>query len=317
MKKRLLPLLLSLLLVLAGCGARSADSLTVMTVGTADNGGTMYPVGSAIAQVLEAADSSVRINLAASTGSYMNVDLLERGEIDLGLVSGDVAHEAVNGTGPYKEPCTELRAVAALYASTSGWMAPASLNVRYVHELKGLRLGVGPQDSGTENASRLVLEALDMTEGTLQRNCGLGSGVEEIYKGELDAVHGFAGTPIDGMVAMAEKTPSRLLFYTAEELDAILARNASYFRTTIPAGSYPGQLTSVETFGVKCLLCVRASMPEEEVEKITRILWENAGELGRYHPALAEMADGDFVCTGLPIPLHSGAEKFYREQGLL
>lgn len=308
---------LSLLLVLSGCGARPAGSLTVMTVGTADNGGTMYPVGSAIAQALEAADSSVKINLAASTGSYMNVDLLERGEIDLGLVSGDVAYEAVSGSGPYTEPRDDLRAVAALYASSSSWMAPASLDIRYVHELKGMRLGVGPQDSGTENASRLVLEVLDMAEGTLQRNCGLGSGVEEIYKGELDAVHGFAGTPIEGMVAMAEKTPSRLLLYTDGELDAILAKNASYFRTTIPAGSYPGQLVNVDTFGVKCLLCVRAGMPEEEVEKITRILWENAGELARYHPALGEMADGSFVCTDLPIPLHSGAEKFYREQGLL
>lgn len=106
--------------------------------------------------VIGDADSSIKINISASTGSSGNVHSLQDGSIDLGLVSGDIAFSAVNGTGEFKDhEFKDLKVIAALYPSLSNWMARDDSGIFYVHDLKGNRLGVGPQDSTTELAAKV------------------------------------------------------------------------------------------------------------------------------------------------------------------
>lgn len=279
----------------------------------------MYPVGKAIAEVISGSDEQIRVNISASNGSFSNVNALHNGEIDLGLVSGDVAFSAVNGLDEFQgKPVDDIRIVAAVYPSLSNWIAPASLGIRFVHDLKGKRIGVGPQDSTTEISARIVLKTvgIDETNSSLE-NCGLGSGSEAVKNGTLDAYHGFAGVPINGLSTLAEEIPCTILRYTSEELQAILKENSFYYPDTIPAGTYTGQLSAVNTFGIKCLLCVNADMDEALVYELTSILWENADILAEKHPALSSMSGAGFMYDALPILLHPGAERFYREQGLL
>lgn len=123
-----------------------ADRLRILTIGTADSGGTMYPVGKAIAQAISQADASITVNLSASEGSVSNALALQNGEIDLGLVSGDVAYAALNGQQEFEgAPCRDLRVIAAVYPSLSNWIAPSSLGISYIHELKGRRIAIGPR----------------------------------------------------------------------------------------------------------------------------------------------------------------------------
>ena len=136
-------------------------------------------------------------------------------------------------------------------------------------------------------------------------------------KGELDAVHAFTGMPVPSLVALAKELPCRLLLYTPEELETILEKNPVYFPTQIPAGTYPGQEDTVDTFGVKCLLCVSSSMPEDLAYQLTQAIWNVSGRMGDYSPAMDDMAQPDFLCQDLPIPLHPGAERFYQEAGAL
>ena len=109
----------------------------------------------------------------------------------------------------------------------------------------------------------------------------------------------------------------RLLEYTDEELQKILAASPFYVRATVPAGTYPGQTETLKTFGIKCLLCVDASMDEQLVYTITKILDESREELISAHPSLSNLSDPEYICSQLPIALHPGAEKYYTEQGLL
>lgn len=313
----------ALCFLLTGCstggGSDSGEEgLTVLTIGTADSGGTMYTVGSALAQAITNGDSSIKVNIGASTGSAMNVRGLVGGEIDLGLVSGDVAYAAYNGQDDFSQPVESLRAVAAIYVSTSNWIAPQSVGAEYVHDLVGKRIGVGPQESTTELSARTAVAVLGLDQGGTQLiNCGLGDGARMVEQGELDAIHGFSGAPVGGLEELAQNQPCQLLKYTQEELDAILAENQSYYPVVIPAGTYAGQEEDVDTFGVKCLLCVDASMPENLVYQITQEIWAATEKLTKEHPALAEMADRKFVCQELPIPLHSGAWEFYEDQGIV
>ena len=197
--RRLLSMGTVVCLLLTGCGAledsssSGEENLTVLTIGTADSGGTMYAVGSAIAQAITDGESSIKINLGASTGSAMNVRGLAGGEIDLGLVSGDVAYAAYHGEDVFSQPVESLRAVAAIYVSSSNWLALESLGAEYVHDLVGKRIGVGPQESTTELSARTAVKVLGLDQnGTELINCGLGDGAHMVGQGELDAIHGFS-----------------------------------------------------------------------------------------------------------------------------
>lgn len=292
----------------------SATPITVLTIGTADSGGTMYPVGSAIADTITEQHGSIRVNISASTGSMMNVETLSSGEIDLGLVSGDVAYAALHGTDEFTQPVESLRAIAAVYSSVSNWMAPKTLHITFVNQLTDATVGVGPQDSTTELSARVALDTLHLQQqGVIPVNCSLGTGAEGVETGALDAVHGFSGVPIQSLSALSEQIPCQLLAYTQQELDWILRENPFYYATTIPANTYTGQTSAISTFGVKCILCVDASMPDELAYQIAKTLWENREELATLHPALNSMEELDFVCNQLPIPLHPGAEAYFGE----
>ena len=315
------PLLAAALCIwLSGCAwlpdpFAGEEALTVLTIATADSGGTMYQVGSALAQGITQADESIRVNMGASTGSAMNVRELEEGGVDLALVSGDVARSAYAGKDEFDQPMEGLRAVAAVYSSVSTWMAPADVGAEYVHDLAGAAVGVGPQGSSSALAARAAVEALGL-DGLEQVNCSLASAPERVDGRDLDAIHGFTGSPIPGLWELADQRPCTVLRYKWEELREILRRNSMYSLELIPAGTYPGQEEDIETFGLKCLLCVDESLDEDLVYELTRILWENRGELAEACPAMQQAAaQEDYLYTDLPIPLHRGAQRFYESLG--
>lgn len=319
MKNRKEALLAALLCAcLSGCawlpgGSTSADQqLTVLTIATADKGGTMYQVGSAIAQAVTQADESIKVNVGASTGSAMNVRQLEEGSVDLALVSGDSAQAAYSGEQDFQEPVEGLRAVAALYSSVSTWIAPETEGAELVHDLAGKKVGVGPQGSSSEAAAREAVAALGL-EGVEMENCSLASAPEKVDGRELDAIHGFSGSPIPGLWELADQRSCVVLGYEPQELEAILADNRAYSLEVIPAGTYPGQEEDVESFGLKCLLCVDESLDEDLVYELTRILWGNRAAFAREYPAMQAMVQEEYLFTDLPVPLHPGAQRFYEE----
>lgn len=289
-------------------------NIQVLTISTADSGGTMYPVGRAIAQILNEAVPTLKINISASRGSLSNVKGLQAGQVDMALVSADVAYSAYSGTGEFNnDQMAELRAIGAVYLSYSNWVAKKEPGLVYVHDLFGKRISVGPEDSTTEVSSMMALKALgiDGTNTRLQ-NYGLGSGSEALKQGAVDAVHGLAGIPIKSMADLADTQPCRLLIYTDEELEQILSGNSQFIKAVIPAGTYKGQTEDVETFGVKCLLCVSESMDADLVYMITMYLHQHMDELTQQ-----KQTEPNFISRELYIPLHPGAERYYQEAGLL
>lgn len=320
-QKKVLTLLAIVCLILTAClnTANGGKKLTGLTIATADSGGTMYPVGQAIADVItESSEGSVMVNVNASTGSVMNVQDLAAGKVDIGLVTGDIAYEAVQGLGQFEEPVEGLRVLGAVYSSTANWMAPVADGIFYVHELNGKTVVLGPEDSNSDQIGRMTLSALGVDMDSVEIiNTSLSAGAAIVAVGSAVAIQGFAGFPIDGLNELSQKRLCRLLRFTKKELEKILAANPSYYREVIPAGTYTGQLGSVATLGVKCLLCVDESMSEETAYKLTELLWNSREQLASAHSSMNRMLDRDFVYEDLPIELHAGAEAFYREQGLL
>ena len=304
----------------SGDGDKSARGNVIMTFGTADTGGSMYPAGAAVSQVWTNNVEGVKCNTQTSTGSFQNCQDVSTGEVDVAVATSDVVLNAYNGTGKFADigKLDNLRVIGAVYTSVLSGVALKSSGLTYIHELLGKRVAVGPAASATENASLAAFDVMGIdSSNTSLENLGLGDGADSVGDGILDAAFGFAGLPIGGQLNLAATKEIQVLDMTQEEIDKVLAGNAAYIQTKIPAGTYTGQDNDANTFGVKCLIIVTADMDADLVYDLCKAMNEHTEELAAGNALLKDMTDPSFLCTQMPIPLHDGAQKYYSEQGLI
>ncbi len=304
----------------SGDGDKPARGNVIMTFGTADTGGSMYPAGAAVSQVWTNNVEGVKCNTQTSTGSFQNCQDVSTGEVDVAVATSDVVLNAYNGTGKFADigKLDNLRVIGAVYTSVLSGVALKSSGLTYIHELLGKRVAVGPAASATENATLAAFDVMGIdSSNTSLENLGLGDGADSVGDGILDAAFGFAGLPIGGQLNLAATKEIQVLDMTQEEIDKVLAGNAAYIQTTIPAGTYTGQDNDANTFGVKCLIIVTADMDADLVYDLCKAMNEHTEELAAGNALLKDMTDPSFLCTQMPIPLHDGAQKYYSEQGLI
>lgn len=244
-------------------GDKPARANVIMTFGTADTGGSMYPAGAAVSQVWTNNVQGVKCNTQTSTGSFQNCQDVSTGEVDVAVATSDVVLNAYNGTGKFADigKLDNLRVIGAVYTSVLSGVALKSSGLTYIHELLGKRVAVGPAASATENATLAAFGVMGIdSSNTSLENLGLGDGADSVGDGILDAAFGFAGLPIGGQLNLAATKEIQVLDMTQEEIDKVLAGNAAYIQTKIPAGTYTGQDNDANTFGVKCLIIVTADI---------------------------------------------------------
>lgn len=301
-------------------GDKPARGYVIMTFGTADTGGSMYPAGAAVSQVWTNNVQGVKCNTQTSTGSFQNCQDVSTGEVDVAVATSDVVLNAYNGTGKFADigKLDNLRVIGAVYTSVLSGVALKSSGLTYIHDLLGKRVAVGPAASATENATLAAFDAMGIdSSNTSLENLGLGDGADSVGDGILDAAFGFAGLPIGGQLNLAATKEIQVLDMTQEEIDKVLAGNAAYIQTKIPAGTYTGQDNDANTFGVKCLIIVTADMDADLVYDLCKAMNEHTEEMAAGNALLKDMTDPSFLCTQMPIPLHDGAQKYYSEQGLI
>ncbi len=304
----------------SGDGDKPARGNVIMTFGTADTGGSMYPAGAAVSQVWTNNVEGVKCNTQTSTGSFQNCQDVSTGEVDVAVATSDVVLNAYNGTGKFADigKLDNLRVIGAVYTSVLSGVALKSSGLTYINELLGKRVAVGPAASATENATLAAFDVMGIdSSNTSLENLGLGDGADSVGDGILDAAFGFAGLPIGGQLNLAATKEIQVLDMTQEEIDKVLAGNAAYIQTKIPAGTYTGQDNDANTFGVKCLIIVTADMDADLVYDLCKAMNEHTEELAAGNALLKDMTDPSFLCTQMPIPLHDGAQKYYSEQGLI
>lgn len=344
--KRVLSLVLALCMVFAlvACGGGSSTTTTgggsaststssggsseskpargnvIWTFGTADTGGSMYPAGAAVSQTWTNNVQGMKCNTQTSTGSFQNVQDVAAGEVDVAVATADVVLNGYNGTGKFADigALSNIRVIGAVYTSVLSGVTLKSSGLKYIHDLQGKRVAVGPASSATENASLAAFNVMGITkDNTSLENLGLGDGADAVGDGILDAAFGFAGLPIGGQLNLAATKDIAVLDMTDAELDQVLANNAAYIKTKIPAGTYTGVDYDCQTFGVKCLIIVQDSADEDLIYDLCKALNEGAADMAAGNALLKDMTDPTFLCTQMPIPLHPGAERYYKEIGAL
>ncbi len=295
---------------------------------TATTAGTYYPVGVAIATLTKVRlEPSTGISLSAisSAGSAENVTLLRNGEVQFAILQGLYAAWAWNGEGPLSEegPQEMLRSVTMLWPNAEHLLVRARFApTGYVSDLAsmdGRRFSIGARNSGAEGSGRHVLAALgiDADEHFDLVFQGYGPSADSFQNGVIDGMNTPAGAPVAAVTRAfaAAGDAATLLSFTDEDMAAVNAAYPLFTRYVIPAGTYPGQDADVQSIAHPNILAVRADVDEDAVYEITKTIFENLPFLAAIHRATSEMSLEGSI-TGLPVPLHPGAIRYYEEAGV-
>lgn len=293
----------------------AAEFIGVLTGGTS---GVYYPLGVALTQIYGKALPDAKTSVQATKASAENLNLLQAGRGEVAFTLGDTLNEAWKGNeeAGFKTKLGKLRAIAAIYPNYIHFIASADSGIRTLADLKGKRVSVGAPKSGTELNSRDILKAVGLSYKDLGKveYLSYAESVELIKNRQLDATLLSSGLGVAAVRDLATAVKIVVLPIPADVVAKI--GEAAYQSGTIPANTYNGQTTDVPTVAVQNFLVTHEGVATDTVYKMTKSMFENLDSMMAAHAA-AKAIRKETAATGSPVPLHPGAEKYYREAGLL
>ncbi|TVM15955.1 C4-dicarboxylate ABC transporter substrate-binding protein [Oceanidesulfovibrio indonesiensis] len=328
MHQRILSVLIACAIVFAVAApqAAQADDKNLI-IATATTGGTYYPVGVAIGTLLSiklAKDQGVTATAINSAGSGENIQMLKNKEADLAILQALFGLNAFEGKGPYEgKAFKEFNSITMLWENVEHFaLLNKFANTGTITDLKGLdaKFSIGKRGSGTEGSGRTILTALDIDPESLSLEyLGYNPSAQAMMDGRIGAANIPAGPPAAAITQLYAQLGSKdvtVLDFTDEQLETINADYPIWNRFVIKAGTYPGQEKDINTISQPNFLACRADLDEETVYQITKTIYENLPFLHNIHKATEAMSL-ERATKGLPAPLHPGAERYYREAGVI
>ncbi len=313
-----------------------AQTPTFFRIGTGGAGGTYFPIGGTIANAISAPPGSRPcdkggqcgvpglIAIAQSTNaSVQNNAAVQNGELEAGMTAADTLLSMYSGTGKFEgKPHPKLRVIANLFPEDLHLVLPKGGKLDGLADLAGKRVGIAQAGSGTQVAVLQMLEAYGVTRDNMdEAELNNSQSAERLSDGQLDAYFYAAGWPVAAMVQLSSTKGMSLYSFTEDEIKKINEVIPSYIPSKIPARAYEGIDTDTVTPAVSAMLVVSSDQSEELIYGITKALWnKNTRKLldnghAKGKQVTAETAlDG---VLGLGVPLHPGAERFYKEAGLM
>jgi TRAP transporter TAXI family solute receptor len=294
--------------------ARADQFVNVLTGGTA---GVYYPLGVALAKIYGEEIEGARTSVQATKASVENLNLLQQGKGEVAFTLGDSLLLGYKGDeeAGFKAPLDKLRGIAAIYPNYIQIVATADSGIKTLDDLKGKRLSVGAPKSGTELNARAILGAAGISYDDLGKveYLPFAESVELMKNRQLDATLQSAGLGVASIRDLAASVPIQVV---AVPGDLVASVGSPYVAATIPAGTYNGQDEDVPTAAVINFLVTHSEVDDELGYEMTKALWENVDALVSAHAA-AKGIKPEQAVAGMPVPLHPGAEKYYREKGMM
>jgi TRAP transporter TAXI family solute receptor len=295
--------------------AAAQSNIVILTGSTS---GVYYPLGNALSGIFIKSVPGARSSVQVTQGSVENLRLLEAGDGELAFTLGDTVSAAWKGNAEagFPKPLSKLRGVAAIYRNYIQLVVSESSGAKSLADLKGKRVSVGPKLSGTELNARAIFSAAGMTYADFARTEYLpfGQSAKMMERGVLDATLQSAGLGVDSIRHLSTAVPIRLLAIPKETVTKI--GDPAYLPAVVPARVYEGQSQDVETAAVVNFLVTREDLSADTVYAMTRAIFSNLAQLAQTHPAARGISVKD-ATAGMPLSLHPGAERYYREIGLI
>ena len=309
--------------VAIGATLAVAQTPAFFRIGTGGTAGTYYPVGGLIANAISGTGGGVQGLVAtavASNGSVANINAISGGSSESGFSQSDVAYWAYTGTGLFdgKGKIDQLRTIATLYPETIHLVARKDSGIKSVTDLKGKRVSLDEPGSGTLVDARIVLGAYGLTEKDVKAEyLKPGPAGDRLRDGALDAYFFVGGYPTGAISELATSSGITLVPISGPEADKLLKDYQFFSKDTVPAGTYK-DVAETQTISVNAQWLTSAKQPDELVYNIVKALWseQSRAALDSGH-AKGKLIRLETATNGLGVPLHPGAEKFYKEKGLL
>ncbi|MEW6139544.1 MAG: TAXI family TRAP transporter solute-binding subunit [Thermodesulfobacteriota bacterium] len=294
-----------------------------LLIATGMPGGTYYRVGLGMASLwtTNLKSKGIRVSAAISEGSRENIEAIRIADADLILAENLFCSTAYHGTGGYKgRPLEELRAIASLWQDTVHILIRKDLvKTGTIKDLQGVILATGLPESGNRFTTELLLKTIPGgIKSVRMRSMSSLAGAEAVRKGTVQAFDLTGGIPVPLVTGLFSESSVALELLDIPDSSLEMLKREGWkdvSRVVIPAETYPGQAKPVRTVGSANVLATTASLNPEVVYELTRALFESLEYLATVHPACRNIS-AEKALMGMDIPLHRGAERYYRERNI-
>lgn len=307
----------------ASAGVASADEQRFITIGTGGVTGVYYPAGGAICRLvnMDRKDHGIRCSVESTGGSIYNLNAIRQDELDLAVAQSDWQYHAYNGTSEFEKDGAnkDLRAVFSLHPEPFTVVARAGADIKEFKDLAGKRVSVGNPGSGQRATAEVLMEEMGWTmdKFALAAELKAAEQSQALCDGNIDAFFYTVGHPSGAIKEATTSCDSVLVNVDNEATETLVKENPYYRVATIPGGMYRGNDEDTTTFGVAATFVTSADVPDDVVYEVVKAVFENFDSFKRLHPAFGTLEKKEMASDALSAPLHPGAEKYYKEAGLL
>jgi TRAP transporter solute receptor, TAXI family len=288
--------------------------LIIFTGGT---GGTYFPVGSKLAEMLNKyAGDIITAEARTSGASVANANALAQGDANMAFIQNDVAYYAYNGLYMFENRKIDMRGVITLYPETIQIVVLADSPIKSIYDLKGKKVAVGATGSGTAVNAEQILKAAGIWDDVEKVYASFSDAANLLKLRQIDAAFVTAGHPTSAIVELSTTTPVRLVAIPDEVYNKLLEQGYRFYvRITVPKETYNGMDSDVQTVAVMAMISVRPDVPEDVVYTMLKTIFDHLDEFRATHAKVSGLSL-EKALDGMPIPLHPGAVKFYQEKGI-
>lgn len=292
----------------------------IVTIGTGGQTGVYYVVGQSVCKLVNrnTQETGIKCNAPSTGGSVDNLNALEAGERQMGIVQSDSQYRAYNGEGEFDGKKNEnLRSIFSVHPEPFTVVARTDANINSFDDLKGKRVNIGNPGSGTRTTMDVLVDANGWGDNPFAVASELKPAemASALCDNNLDAITYTVGHPSGAIKEAAASCASHLVSVTGEGVDKLVADHPYFAKVTIPGGMYDGTPDDTETFGVYATLVTSADVSDDTVYEITKTVFENFDRFKKLHPAFENLKQEEMITNALSAPLHPGAERYYKEQG--
>lgn len=302
-------------------GGAMAQERVFFGIATGGTGGTYYPLGGMLAQLIsnKATIGGKKVSATAESAgaSVANSKLLGNQEIESAFVAADILDAAYNGRAQFKgKPIKNLRAIAALYPETVQLVTRSDSGINSIKDLKGKSISSGSPGSGQYQLLTDLLRVNGLARSDVKEDSSsFSQAVDKIKDGNLDATLITAGVPTAAVTDFAQAHDLKIVPLTGPEIDVLLKEQPYYTKVDLPANTYKGQTAAVPTLAVLAVWATNDSVSDDMAYQVTKALFENLPIMGQVHVQGKNIKLDTAMAVGTT-PIHPGALKYYKEKGI-
>jgi TRAP transporter TAXI family solute receptor len=294
-----------------------------ITIGTGGVTGVYYPAGGAICRLVNRGrkDHGIRCSVESTGGSVYNLNAIRAGELDIAVAQSDWQYHSYMGTGPFKDLGADknLRSLFSLHSEPFTVIARTDAGIEKFEDLKGKRVNIGNPGSG----QRATMEAIMAVKGWTKDSFKLASELkaseqaQALCDNKIDVMIYAAGHPNGAVQEVTTTCDTKIVPVDGPQIQKLVEQFPFYAFTTIPGNMYAGNPDDIKTFGVKATFVASGNVDNEIVYQVVRSVFDNFDNFKTLHPVFSTLTPENLVKDGNTAPVHDGAARYFKENGLL